>query len=144
MLRRLGLVALLLLATEVGASTQVRCMADTVYGEARGESEIGQALVAQTILNRATASRWPASLCGVVRQPRQFDGYPAPRPRNSIDLTAWSRAYEVSRAVRAGGFRLGECGTATHFHAVTVRPAWAASMQRLCRVDSHIFYREIP
>lgn len=120
------------------------CAAATVYGEARGESELGQAMVAKVILNRVADDRWPNTICGVAAQHAQFAGYDRAQLRN-LDNTAWRNAERITDAVLEGQFSPGRCGTATHFHNTTAdSPSWARAprMQRLCRVDNHIFYRE--
>lgn len=121
------------------------CATAAVYGEARGESELGQAMVAKVILNRVADKRWPGSVCAVVAQHRQFAGYHAVTP-GAQSTVAWRNAENIVDAVLAGQFSPGSCGRATHFHASWAYPAWATSrrMKRLCRIDSHIFYLEIP
>ena len=47
-----------------------RCLAEAIYFEARGESEEGQAAVAQVVLNRVSSGLYPATICGVVYQNR--------------------------------------------------------------------------
>ncbi len=44
-------------------------------------------------------------------------------------------------AVTAGKIWLPEVGSATHYHATYVHPAWARSMKRVARIGDHIFYR---
>ena len=61
-------------ATLIGrddAGAEKRCLAEAIYFEARGESEEGQAAVAQVVLNRVSSGLYPASICGVVYQNRQ-------------------------------------------------------------------------
>lgn len=122
------------------------CVASTVYGEARGESEIGQALVAQTILNRTSDSRWPDSPCAVVGQHLQFTGFSPARTLDYSSTPSWTLAVAVTNHVFMGAFNVGSCSKATHFHNTTVQPTWSRSarMIRLCRVDNHIFYKELP
>lgn len=47
-------------------------MARTLWGEARGEPEIGIVAVAHVILNRVRSPAYPDSVRGVVTQPLQF------------------------------------------------------------------------
>ena len=146
MIRRVSLYLLLLCclaAAPISARNweqEAHCVITTVYGEARGESLRGQAMVAQVIRNRVEANRWPGSYCGVVRQPRQFDGYKA-RGRTHVDSQAWARAAYMTANVLNQRLDLGRCGRATHFHATYVRPAWSYKLTRLCQVGNHIFYR---
>ncbi len=53
----------------------VDALARTIYGEARGCSEIQQRAVAWTIFNRIDDDRFPGTLIEVVTQPSQFAGY---------------------------------------------------------------------
>ena len=54
---------------------EVDALARTIYGEARGCTEIQQRAVAWTIFNRIDDPRFPGSLIEVVAQPSQFAGY---------------------------------------------------------------------
>jgi len=56
------------------APTQVECLTEAIYHEARGEKYEGQAAVAQVVFNRVqySGSEWGKSICGVVYQPGQF------------------------------------------------------------------------
>ncbi len=54
---------------------EVDALARTIYGEARGCTEIQQRAVAWTVFNRIDDDRFPGSLIEVVTQPQQFAGY---------------------------------------------------------------------
>ena len=51
---------------------EVKCLAEAVYHEARGESKTGRLAVAHVIVNRKNSNKFPHSICGVIRQPGQF------------------------------------------------------------------------
>ena len=53
-------------------SREMKCLAEAVYVEARGESTKGQALVADVIINRTKAPNFANTYCGVISQPGQF------------------------------------------------------------------------
>ena len=58
-----------------------RMMAKCLWGECRGiESEMEQAAVAWTILNRVDDDRYPDTIKEVIGQPSQFTGYHAGNP----------------------------------------------------------------
>lgn len=58
-----------------------RMMAKCLWGECRGvESEMEQAAVAWTILNRVDDDRYPDTIKEVIGQPQQFTGYHAGNP----------------------------------------------------------------
>ena len=50
------------------SSHELDCLTTAIYFEARGEPDIGQAAVAQVVLNRVKSERYPKSVCGVVYQ----------------------------------------------------------------------------
>lgn len=127
-------------------SSELKCIAATVYGEARGESDLGQILVARTVLNRVDDARWPQSPCRVVRQRRQYAGFSEAVLRRPAEVSAWERATAAALAAAAGSLQEIKCSSATHFHEASVRPSWVNSdrMVRLCQVDNHIFYKELP
>lgn len=51
---------------------ELKCLAEAVYHESRGESYYGRLAVAQVVMNRVRDPRWPNTICGVVFQYRQF------------------------------------------------------------------------
>ena len=94
------------MAVEV-ASTEQDCLANAVYFEARGESVEGQLAVAEVVLNRAQSGRYPATVCGVVRQRAQFSFVRrGVIPRADRASEAWRRAVAVARIAQAGATRL--------------------------------------
>lgn len=125
--------------TVAAPSPELTCLAKTVYGEARGESNWGQQLVARAVLNRMEDKRWPATACGVVQQAKQFIGY-----RVAIrDHAAYAIALANARLADTP-MQLDICLMATHFHVTGRRPRWAKSERviHLCTVGNHDFYYE--
>lgn len=130
------------------SASETRCMAEAIYFEARSEPIRGQLAVAQVVINRLKNPAYPGTVCGVVYQNQhmrnacQFsfacDGY-----REIItDRSSWATAQELAREVLAGeAIWLEEVGSATHYHATYVRPAWAGQMERKAQIGLHIFYR---
>ncbi|WP_157602953.1 cell wall hydrolase [Sphingomonas sp. PR090111-T3T-6A] len=115
------------------------CLATSVYFEAKGEPLNGQLAVAQTIMNRAASGRFPASVCGVVRQPGQFSflhkgSMPTP-PRAS---TAWKRAVAIAMIARDGLWKQ-VAPDALFFHARRVSPGWGKI--KVASLGNHIFFR---
>ena len=60
-----------MLALTLGAS-DIQCLTDTVFHEARDQPIDGMYLVYRTVLNRQEDSRWPDTVCGVTNQHKQF------------------------------------------------------------------------
>jgi hypothetical protein len=127
--------------------TQQDCLARGIYFEARGESELGQAGVAQVILNRVRNPAYPGTICGVVYQNKtwrnrcQFS-FACDGVRDRVRSgRAWKVAQKVARGASSGAIWLDDVGDATHYHAAYVRPRWARKMKKTDRIGRHIFYR---
>ncbi|MET0428060.1 MAG: cell wall hydrolase, partial [Microvirga sp.] len=100
-----------------------RCLAEAVYFEARGETESGQAAVAQVVLNRVRSGLYPPSICGVVYQNRhrhlacQFTFACEGKALRITESESWESAKRIASAVLEGRTYLAEVGGSTHYHA---------------------------
>lgn len=132
------------------AEREARCLAEAVYFEARGETEAGQAAVAQVVLNRVKSGLYPSSVCGVVYQNRhrfkacQFSFACEGRSLRIADQRSWRTAVRVAEQVTAGTLYNAEVGGSTHYHANYVRPFWASRLKRMDVIGRHIFYKLRP
>ncbi|EPX78835.1 cell wall hydrolase [Salipiger mucosus] len=126
--------------------TQWQCLAEALYFEARGESLEGQFAVAEVILNRVDSSRYPDSVCGVVKQGTgrknacQFSYSCDGHPENISEPAAWNRVAKVAKAMLSGAPRALTEG-ATHYHTTAVSPGWSRKLTRTARIGAHYFYR---
>ncbi len=124
----------------------LKCLAEALYFEARGETVAGQFAVAEVIVNRSKSSIFPDTICGVISQGTgrkyqcQFtykcDGYK--------DTIAEKRAYErVSKVARAvlDGYSSNLTDGATYYHTNAVSPAWSRRFIRTATIGVHYFYR---
>lgn len=57
---------------EARPKNELRCLAEAIHQESRGEHYYGKLAVAQVVLNRQRSPAWPGTLCGVVFQKAQF------------------------------------------------------------------------
>ena len=132
---------------------QVQCMALNVYYEARGSNLADQAAVADVVLNRVNDSRYPDTVCGVVKQGMkdangnmrrnkcQFSWYCDGKHDRPQDGDRWAEAQSIAwNMVEDNKFR-GITEGATHYHATYVEPQWASTLQLVGRIGAHIFYR---
>jgi spore germination cell wall hydrolase CwlJ-like protein len=118
-----------------------RCLAQAVYFEARGEPLAGQLAVAEVVLNRAASGLYPADVCSVVTQRKQFSFVRNGRiPQADETSLAWRRAKAIARIAEADLWA-SEASEALFFHATYVHPSWARQKTQLARIDTHIFYR---
>lgn len=122
-------------------SGELRCLAQAVYFESRGERLSGQLAVARVVINRAESSLFPDDYCSVVTQRAQFSfvrGGQIPTPNASS--SAWQRARAIARIAHQELWD-SEADEALYFHAKSVHPRWAGRMATVAQIDSHIFYK---
>ncbi len=135
------------LPPSVFSAGEQQCLASGIYFEARGESVKGQAAVAQVILNRVRNPAYPKTICGVVYQNEDWRNrcqfsFACDSIKDRVNSQYhWRVARDVAMAVTAGRIWLPQVGSATHYHAVYVRPNWARTMEKVGRIGMHVFYR---
>jgi spore germination cell wall hydrolase CwlJ-like protein len=145
----------MVLAVVMSASpVDMECLAKNIYFESRNQSHLGQISVAHVTLNRLVDDRYPNTICDVVQQGRQnadgsmrrhqcqfswyCDGL-SDRPRND---EMWEQSWDIaeeSMDLYIQGIDVTR--GATHYHAKNVYPNWAPTLDKIMRVDDHIFYR---
>ncbi|WP_121115795.1 cell wall hydrolase [Croceibacterium ferulae] len=126
---------------EADLTDELKCLAQAIYWEARGEDLDGQLAVAQVIINRTENHRFPANYCGVVTQRSQFSFVRGGRiPDVRTGTRAWHRAKAIARIAHDDLWD-SEVGDALYFHARRVRPSWSHTKLARATIDSHIFYR---
>lgn len=126
--------------------SELDCLSEAVYYEARSEDTRGQMAVAEVVMNRVKNPNFPKTVCGVVFQGQyrntgcQFtftcDGSLHHKPSGE----AWDRAKAVALHV-AMGLNKPVTNKATHYHTDYVNPYWKAGMVETAEIGTHIFYR---
>ncbi len=121
------------------------CLTAAVYYEARGESDRGQAAVAQVVLNRVRRAGFPKSVCGVVFQGAaahecQFSFACDGSMRQGRETAAWRRAHTVAQRA-LDGFVMEEVGDATNFHVARLGQIWGTGLVKVAQVGAHVFYK---
>jgi len=119
----------------------MKCLAQAVYFEARGEPMEGQLAVAEVVINRAKSDLYPDSYCDVIRQPAQFSFVRHGRiPQADESSDAWQRAVAIAEIAQQNLWQ-SKAADAMYFHATYVNPSWAHQKVELAQIDAHIFYR---
>ena len=122
-------------------SGDLKCLAQAIYFEARGEPLAGQLAVARVIVNRTQSPLFPSDYCSVVTQPAQFSFVRNGRiPAVKGNSRAWQRAKAMARIAHQELWE-SEAKDALFFHATYVRPSWAQTKLARATIDSHVFYR---
>lgn len=135
----------------------LRCLAEGIYFEARGEPWSGQLAVGRVILNRVKSTHYPDTVCGVVYQNQhkhnrcQFsfacDGKPDKIANEKVwfrtrAYAAWLLANEPKGDDSSEYYVLASLDSATHYHANYVQPHWAKFLELTTRIGNHIFYAD--
>lgn len=128
---------------------EVRVLACTIWGEARGESIAGQEAVAAVIINRARLPRWwGRTVKDVCLKPGQFSCWNADDPNRvkldhlSDDDPAFATALRIARRAMAGVLADPTRG-ATHYHTLEASPRWARRHAPCAEIGHHVFYNDI-
>ena len=126
---------------DIELSRDMRCLAQAVYFEARGEPLSGQLAVARVVVNRAESDAFPSDYCGVVTQRGQFSFVKGGQiPTAKIGSAAWRKAVAVAQIAHRELWD-SPAKDALYFHATYVRPSWSRTKVARAKIDSHIFYR---
>ncbi|MHB1991691.1 cell wall hydrolase [Metallibacterium scheffleri] len=121
------------------------CLATTVYLEARGEPQIGQAAVAEVALRRREMGLWGKHVCEVVTAPKQFAPSLVPPGTQLDNLQSWQLAWTVAgRALHEWSLprdrRRYVVPHAMSFYAADIpAPSWATGSP-LAVIGDHRFY----
>jgi spore germination cell wall hydrolase CwlJ-like protein len=112
------------------SKTDLKCMMDNIYHEARSEPLAGQVAVAKVVLNRSTGT---GGICRTIYAKYQFSWTAKVKPIK--DYKAYYTAFQAANLAFYTNF------PATHYHAVSVRPGWSKRLQKVAIIDNHIFYK---
>ena len=151
LLKALTCLTICVLFSTVKAS-ELNCLVEAVYYEARSEPVIAQLSVANVVLQRVRDERFPNTICDVVHQGIYRRGQPVRhqckfsywcdgKPERMKEIHALKRAISVAEMAISGVSVEATLG-ATHYHATYVNPHWrhAESFMELGQVGKHIFY----
>ena len=134
-------------------ASELNCLVEAVYYEARSEPVIAQLAVANVVLERVRDERFPNTICEVVHQGRynrkghpirhkcMFSYWCDGKPERMKEIEALKTAISVSE-MAINGVVVEVTVGATHYHAIYVRPHWILShkFMELGQLGRHIFY----
>jgi len=128
----------------------LRCLAENIYYEARGEPLLGQYAVAEVTLNRVASSDFPDTICEVVHDSRwdrlhrrltaHFSWTRLAVKHDAPKGPAWEQAMVVAVAVYDRTHK-PIVPSALFYHTSGVHPYWAESKRVVAKIGNHIFYR---
>jgi spore germination cell wall hydrolase CwlJ-like protein len=114
---------------------EILCLSAIMFGEARGESDIGKVAVAYTAINRKADPNYPINICEIMRQPAQYQflDYGMPTQTQIAYLEPLAKAIlerRVDDPTRG----------AKWYHTRKVKPIWAKQKDIKIALGNHIFY----
>lgn len=129
----------------------VHILAQTLWGEARGEGALGMECVANVILNRVCSGVkwWGTDVVSVCLAPWQFSCWNKNDPNRAkllkadVSLPSFSLALEVAgRALQ--GLLEDKTGGADSYHTTALTPPkWALGLVPTATIGHHVFYKTI-
>ena len=137
---------------------ELNCLALNMYHEARGEGTAGILAVSYVVLNRVNDSRFPDTICGVVKQGHhiktkegtsqpiknkcQFSWYCDGKSDQPKNKRAYDRLVSFSKYILSPDTtQIDITDGALFYHAEYVSPSWSKTKQKTAKIGVHIFYR---
>ena len=128
-----------------------KCLSEALYYEARGEGAGGQKAVAEVVFHRMNHGNYGHSICAVVYEGREKPGCQFSFACNADVLkrakhpAEWRDAELMAARILTGQVTLkNSTGGALNYHAVSVLPDWAETMDKTTQIGKHVFYRSTP
>lgn len=121
------------------SGSDVTCLAEAVYFEARGTGITGTRAVAHVVVNRAKSPKFPNSVCGVVADGCQFSYRCDGRADTLAHAGDRAQAIRTAETVLSGAPDITE--GALFFHSARVNPGWFSSRPQIGRFGGNLFYR---
>lgn len=125
------------------AKSEVQCLSEMMYHEARGESDAGKLAVAIVTINRAKSDKYPKNICSVIQQKGQY-----PWARKGLDINnkgVYNKISKLGEKIFEDYHKndklpenLKHLETAMFFNGV---PFKEKSFKFLAKIGKHKFYR---
>ena len=129
---------------------EVKCLAENIYWEARNQSIQGMYAVADVTLNRVKDSRWPSTICAVVKQRDQrrgkwicqFSWFCDGLSDTPAQAAVYNLCYMIAyvRAKDKDSPVLDD--NVYWYHAKNVDPYWADAYSHEVTIGDHLFYSD--
>jgi spore germination cell wall hydrolase CwlJ-like protein len=124
-----------------------KCLSEVLYYEARGEGAGGQKAIAEVVFHRMNHGDYGHSICAVVYEGKdrpgcQFSFTCNGQIKRPKQMAAWREAEKLAAQILTGQVPLRNAtGGALNYHAVSVSPDWADTMDKTTQIGNHVFYR---
>ena len=138
-------------STTITCSTfneKIESLALNIYHEARNQGKTGMLLVGEVTINRVNHSRYPNSICSVIRQRNnracQFSWVCQKRDYTPYEKESWWEAVAIAEEILDDDYEFISNG-ATHFlnpRIVKRMPRWTRVFEEVYAYNSHIFFKK--
>ena len=124
-----------------------KCLSEVLYYEARGEGAGGEKAIAEVVFHRMNRGDYGHSICAVVYEGKgrpgcQFSFTCNGQINRPKQMAAWREAEKLAAQILTGQVPLRNAtGGALTYHAVSVAPDWADTMDKTTQIGNHVFYR---
>lgn len=134
----------------------IECLAHNMYFEARGEPIMGRQAVGFVTINRTKSTRFPDTMCEVVRQSYrdkqgnpirnkcQFSWYCDGRKSVIRDEQTYDEILREAQYLYELYYEMSVIMDitegSTHFHADYVSPSWNQVYTQTTKIGTHVFY----
>ncbi len=117
------------------SDADVALLARLIYGEARGESYVGQVAVGAVVMNRIRSSSFPNTMSGVIYQRYAFTAV----DDGQINLTPNATARKAALDAMNGWDPT--YGAIYYYNPATATSAWIFTRQTTITIGNHVFAR---
>ena len=127
-------------------TSEMKCLAEAIYFEARGEAIEGQYAVGEVIINRVLSKDFPNSVCGVISEGAsrlnacQFSYNCDGKLETITEKKIYERILKLSKMLLEPSARFLTSG-ATFYHSKLVSPSWSKKFIKTNEIGNHVFYK---
>ena len=114
-------------------SADITLLARLIYGEARGESYVGQVAVGAVVMNRIKSASFPNTMSGVIYQKYAFTAV----ADGQINLTPDANAKKAAQDAMNGWDPT--YGAIYYYNPKTATSAWIFSRKTTVTIGNHVF-----
>ncbi len=115
------------------SDADINLLARLIYGEARGESYVGQVAVGAVVMNRIKSASFPNTMSGVIYQRYAFTAV----DDGQINLTPNATARKAAQDAMNGWDPT--YGALYYYNPATATSAWIFSRQTTVTIGRHVF-----
>ena len=127
----------------------IECLAQNIYHEAGNEPVEGKVAVAQVVINRVKDSRYPKSICNVIKQRNlvkgkvicQFSWQCESKKPIPVHSRNYKQSEHVAKSILNGNMKNPLLTKALYFHDASINPRWK-KVTKIAQIGNNVFYRE--